>query len=204
VPTYNWRRGRSLPTGVPMHDAQQKLFDAAERVLQRDGPNGLTSRSLTSEAGVAKGLVHRHFADFDAFLAELVLDRIARLEAQTTILLDSAGTGTVADNLTGAIVELFSPVAVAVVGLIVARESLRTRLREAGTARIPLLGEGTAMIRAYLTAERDLGRLAHDADARTIAPTLTGAVHLLCTEQEVAPPEPAEVHKIVTTVIGSR
>lgn len=193
-----------MPTGVPMHDAQQQLFGAAERVLLRDGPNGLTSRAVTSEAGVAKGLVHRHFADFDAFLAELVLDRIARLEAQTKVLLDSAGTGTVADNLTGALVDLFSPVAVAVVGLIIARENLRTRLREAGTARIPLLGEGTAMIRAYLAAERDLGRLARDADARTIAPTLTGAVHLLCTEQEAAPPEPAEVQKIVTTVIGSR
>lgn len=187
-----------------MHDAQQQLFDAAERVLLRDGPSGLTSRAVTSEAGVAKGLVHRHFADFDAFLAELVLDRIARLEAQTKVLLDSAGTRTVADNLTVALVELFSPVAVAVVGLIIARENLRTRLRETGTARIPLLGEGTDMIRAYLTAERDLGRLAHDTDTRTIAPTLIGAVHLLCTEQETTPPEPAEVHKIVTTVIGAR
>lgn len=186
-----------------MHDAQQQLFDAAERVLLRDGTSGLTSRAVTSEAGVAKGLVHRHFADFDAFLAELVLDRIARLETQTKALLDSAGTGTVADNLTGALVELFSPVAVAIVGLIIARDSLRTQVREAGTARIPLLGEGTAMIHAYLEAERDLGRLADDTDARTIAPTLIGAVHLLCTEQQTAPPEPAEVHRIVTTVIGN-
>jgi AcrR family transcriptional regulator len=186
-----------------MHDAQRQLFDAAERVLLRDGPYGLTSRAVTSEAGVAKGMVHRHFAGIDAFLAELVLDRITRLETQTTALFDSAGTGTVADNLTGALVELFSPVAVAIVALIIARENLRTRLREAGTARIPLLGEGTAMIRAYLTAERDLGRLADDTDAGTIAPTLIGAVHLLCTEQQTAPPDRAAVHKIVTTVIGS-
>ncbi len=186
-----------------MHDAQQQLFDAAERVLLRGGPNSLTSRAVTAEAGVAKGLVHRHFADFDAFLSELVLDRITRLEAQTQALLDSAGTGTVADNLTDALVEMFSPVAVAIVGLIIARDNLRTRLREAGTARIPLLGEGTAMIRAYLAAERNLGRLAHDTDVRTLAPTLTGAVHLLCTDQETAPPDGTEVHKIVTTVIGS-
>jgi AcrR family transcriptional regulator len=186
-----------------MHDAQQQLFDAAERVLLRNGPGGLTTRALTTEAGVAKGLVHRHFADIDSFLTELVLDRITRLEAQTTALLDSAGTGTVADNLTDALVEMFSPVAVAVVGIIIARDNLRTRLREAGTARIPLLGEGTAMIRAYLTAEGDLRRLDDDTDVRTLAPTLTGAVHLLCTEQETAPPDRAEVHKIVATVIGT-
>jgi AcrR family transcriptional regulator len=184
-----------------MHHAQQQLFDAAERVLLRAGPNGLTSRAVTAEAEVAKGLVHRYFADFDTFLADLVLDRITRLEAQTKVLLDGAGTGTVTDNLTDALVELFSPVAVAIVGLIIARENLRTRLREAGTARIPLLGEGTAMIRDYLTAERGMGRLADDTDVRTLAPTLTGAVHLLCTEQETTPPDRAEVHKIVATVI---
>ena len=186
-----------------MHDARQQLFDAAERILLRDGPNALTSRAITAEAGVAKGLVHRHFADFDAFLSELVLDRITRLRTQTTALLDAAGTGTVSDNLTNALTEMFSPIAVAIVALIIARDNLRTRLREAGTARIPLLGEGTAMIRAYLTAEQDMGRLDDNTDVRTLAPTLTGAVHLLCTEQETAPPDRAEVHKIVTTVIGT-
>ena len=68
-----------MPTGVAIRDPREQLFDAAERVLLRDGPNALTSRAVTAEAGCAKGVLHRHFADFDAFLAELVLDRIARL-----------------------------------------------------------------------------------------------------------------------------
>jgi AcrR family transcriptional regulator len=62
-----------VPTGVAIQDAQ--LFAAAERVLLRGGPNGLTSRAVTTEAGCAKGVLHRHFADFDAFLAALVRDR---------------------------------------------------------------------------------------------------------------------------------
>ncbi len=65
-----------MPTGVAIRDAREQLFDAAERVLLRDGPNGLTSRAVTTEARCAKGVLHRHFADFDAFLAELMLDRI--------------------------------------------------------------------------------------------------------------------------------
>jgi AcrR family transcriptional regulator len=67
-----------VPTGVALRDAREQLFDAAERVLLRDGPSALTSRAVTTEAGCAKGVLHRHFADLDAFLAELVLDRIGR------------------------------------------------------------------------------------------------------------------------------
>lgn len=107
-----------MPTGVAIHDARDQLFDAAERVLLRDGPSALTSRAVTTEAGCAKGVLHRHFADFDAFLAELVLDRIAQLDAQAAALRESAGTGTVTDNLTGALTDLFGSVAVAIVGLV--------------------------------------------------------------------------------------
>ena len=102
-----------------MRDARQQLFDAAERVLLRDGPSGLTSRAVTTEAGCAKGVLHRHFADFDAFLADLVLDRIARVDNQAIALRQSAGTGTVAGNLTGVLTTLFGSVAVAIVGLVI-------------------------------------------------------------------------------------
>jgi AcrR family transcriptional regulator len=190
-----------VPTGVALRDAREQLFDAAERVLLRDGPNGLTSRAVTAEAGVAKGVLHRHFADFDAFLAELVLDRIARLDAHAAALRASAGTGAIADNLTEALIGLFGPLGVAIVGLVISRDGLRTQLRQAGTARLPLVGEGTAMIASYLAAERDLGRIAPDADVDVLAPTLVGAAHLLFTDRESTPPAPAAVHKIVATVI---
>jgi len=75
-----------VPTGVHLRDARRQLFDAAERVLLRAGPSGLTSRAVTDEAGCAKGVLHRHFTDFDAFLAELVLDRAEQLEAQAGAL----------------------------------------------------------------------------------------------------------------------
>ena len=71
-----------MPTGVALRDVREQLFDAADRVLLRDGPSGLTSRAVTDEAGVAKGVMHRHFDDFDAFLAEFVLDRVNRMDVQ--------------------------------------------------------------------------------------------------------------------------
>lgn len=192
-----------MPTGVALRDAREQLFGAAERVLVRDGPSALTSRAVTTEAGCAKGVLHRHFADFDAFLAELVLDRIARLDRQAAALRESVGTGAVADNLTRALMELFESVAVAVVGLVISRDDLRARLREARpTSGLPVLTEAAAMVAGYLAAERDLGRIAADADLDTLAPTLIGAVHLLFADRKGAPPEADAVRKVVTTVIA--
>ncbi|WP_432586903.1 TetR/AcrR family transcriptional regulator [Streptomyces sp. HD1123-B1] len=191
-----------MPTGVALRDVREQLFGAAERILLRDGPSALTSRAVTTEAGCAKGVLHRHFADFDAFLAELVRDRVARLDRRGAALRDSAGTGTVADNLTGALTDLFESVAVAVVGLVTSRDELRARLRESTPTGVPLLTEATAVLAAYLTAERDLGRLAADADVATLAPTLIGAGHLLFADREAAPPDAEAVRKVVTTVIG--
>jgi AcrR family transcriptional regulator len=191
-----------VPTGVAIRDPREQLFDAAERVLLRDGPNALTSRAVTNEAGFAKGVLHRHFADFDAFLAELVLDRIARIDNQATTLRNSAGTGTVASNLTAALMALFEPVAVAIVALIISRDDLRARLRPARPAGIPLLAEATAMIASYLTIERELGRVAADADVDTLAPMLIGTGHLLFAGRDGTPPEAGAVGKVVTTVIA--
>ena len=191
-----------MPTGVAIHDARDQLFDAAERVLLRDGPSALTSRAVTTEAGCAKGVLHRHFADFDAFLAELVLDRIAQLDAQAAALRKSAGTGTVTDNLTGALTDLFGSVAVAIVGLVTSRDGLRARLRQARPTGIPILTDAAAMIASYLTTERELGRVAADADVDTLAPTLIGAGHLLFADRTGTPPEAGAIRKVVSTVIA--
>jgi AcrR family transcriptional regulator len=191
-----------MPTGVAIRDPREQLFDAAERVLLRDGPNALTTRSVTAEAGCANGVLHRHFADFDAFLAELVVARIARIGVQAAALRESAGTGTVIGNLAEALTEVFGPVAVAIVALITFRDDLRARLREAGLGRIPVLTQASAMIASYLTAEQDLGRVGAEADIATLAPTLIGAEHLLFAGREGIPPEAEDVRKVVVTVIA--
>jgi len=191
-----------VPTGVAIRDPRGQLFDAAERVLLRDGPAALTSRAVTAEAGVAKGVLHRHFADFDAFLTDLALDRIALIDRQAADLRAAAGTGTVAGNLTAALPALFDPAVLALIRLVIARDELRVRLRAAAGSRIPLMSESTALVAGYLTAERDLGRIAAGADIGTLAPTLTGAAHLLFTDAD-GTPEPAAVAKVVNTVLGA-
>ncbi|MEV0708561.1 TetR/AcrR family transcriptional regulator [Nocardia aurea] len=192
-----------MPTGVHLRDARQQLFDAADRVLLRDGPNALTSRAVTDEAGCAKGVLHRHFTDFDDFLTDLVLDRAAQLEARARELRASAGTDTVATNLTRALTVLFGPVPVAILPLITFRDELRARLRRARPGGgMAFLAEATTAISTYLTDERELGRLAADADIDSLTLSLVGGGHLLFTDRDLGPPTTAAVEKFVAAVIS--
>jgi AcrR family transcriptional regulator len=191
-----------VPTGVAIRDVRDQLFDAAERVLLRDGPGALTSRAVTAEAGCAKGVLHRHFDDFDAFLAEFVLDRAAQMRAQGAALLDCAGTGTVVGNLTEALRSIFDSVAVAMLPLITFRDELRARLRRTWPRGIPVVAEATLMVRDYLAAERDLGRIVTDADLDTLAPILIGSGHLLAADRNGPAPAADALAKTVRTVLG--
>ncbi|GHA54212.1 TetR family transcriptional regulator [Streptomyces tendae] len=192
-----------MPTGVHLRDARQQLFDAAERVLLRAGPNGLTSRAVTDEAGCAKGVLHRHFADFDAFLAELVLDRAARLETQALTLREAVGTGAVADNLTEALTTLFGPVPVAIIPLITFRDELRARLRQAMPGGgIAILAQVASAVSAYLADERVRGRISADADIDSLTLSLVGGGHLLFADRDPGPPDTAAVGKLVNTVLA--
>ncbi|MFI9410560.1 TetR/AcrR family transcriptional regulator [Nocardia gamkensis] len=192
-----------MPTGMHLRDARQQLFDAAERVLLRDGPNGLTSRAVTDEAGCAKGVLHRHFTDFDTFLTDLVLDRAARLEAQAGALRAAAGSGTVAANLTSALTILFGPVPLAIIPLITFRDELRARLRQARPGGgMAILAEATTAISTYLTDERERGRIAADADIDSLTLSLVGGAHLLFTDRDPGPPTTTAVEKFVAAVIS--
>lgn len=193
-----------MPTGVHLQDARQQLFDAAERVLLRAGPNGLTSRAVTDEAGCAKGVLHRHFADFDAFLAELVLDRAARLDAEAAALRASAGSGTVAGNLTAALTALFGPVPAAIIPLITFRDELRARLRAARPGGgIAVLDEATRAVSGYLGKEQALGRIDPRADLGALTLSLVGGGHLLHADRDPGPPPEEAVGAFVAAVVSN-
>ncbi|MYW91043.1 TetR/AcrR family transcriptional regulator [Amycolatopsis rubida] len=191
-----------MPTGIHLRDVRAQLFDAAERVLLREGPSGLTSRAVTAEADCAKGVLHRHFEDFDAFLAALVLDRIHRLEAHAEGL--RAGTGDLVETVAEMLTEVFSPVAVSIVALITFRDELRHRLRAARPGPgIPLATDAAHVLAGYLAAEQKLGRIAPDADVQTLAPTLIGAGHLLFADRTGAAPSGEAVRQMVGAVLVS-
>ena len=89
----------------------------------------MSTRAITSEAGVANGVLHRHFRDLDAFLAEFAADRLQAIADNAAARPARAGHGTVIGNLTGATLELFGSDALALMNLVPpgARTSHRTR-----------------------------------------------------------------------------
>lgn len=189
-----------MPTGVALHDPRAQLLAAGQRVLLREGPGGLTSRSVTEEAEVSKGVLHRHFDTFDDFLVELVRERRAAVDALMDALQDRSGAGTVVGNLVGTVTELFGPLGLAVVRLLLTRDGLSARLR--GQAHgVPVLVEAVAGIRAYLVSEQAVGRIVPDASADALAHALVGTCHLLFAGELGGLPDESAVRECVESIV---
>ncbi len=190
-----------MPTGVALQDPRAQLVAAAERLLATGGAAALTSRAVTDEAGVAKGVLHRHFADFDDFLAALVRTRIQQADDAGERLVAAAGTGTVVGNVSGFLAATLDTVALAVVALITARDELRRRLRETSPAGVPLLAEITGARATYLTAEQSYGRVAPGSEPRYLAMTVVGTGHLMFAGEPGARPDDTAVREMVESVL---
>jgi AcrR family transcriptional regulator len=187
--------------GVPISGLREQLFAATERIVARDGAAGVTSRAITDEAGCAKGVLHNHFDGLDGFLAEFAIDRMQQATALVAALPGRAGEGTVAGNVSAAAATVFGSGVSMAAALIMARPALMTRMRDIFETDGPL-GEVEAIFASYLRAEQSRGRLSADADTGTLAFSLVGALHHLFITQRGTPLDPAQVQKIVTTVLG--
>jgi AcrR family transcriptional regulator len=192
------------PRGVTIPDVQEQLYQATERVLLRDGLSGLSSRAITGEAGVAKGILHNHFTDLDGFLAAFVLDRFGLIADEAAKLPSRAGVGTVVGNLTDAALSVFGPNALAIISLVLSRPALMLRLQESVAAGAPSLQTIEDAFAAYLDAEKRLGRMTVGADTRTLALTLVGAVHhLFLTGRASSPGLRSRVRRIVAVLVAA-
>src|SRR5262249_4406766 len=141
-----------MPRGIAIPELSEQLFQAVERLLEREGPSGLSGRAITREAGVATGLLYNHFADLDELLAWFILARarawVGHVEGSSSRL----GRGAVAGTLPGA-APATAPVITLMYNLVISRPSLARRLHELlhGSEMSLLTLEGA--FAAYLEAE---------------------------------------------------
>ncbi|MBP2320364.1 AcrR family transcriptional regulator [Kibdelosporangium banguiense] len=190
-----------MPRGVAIPEIRQQLFAAAECVIIRDGPAKLSGRAVTTEAGVATGLLYGHFTDFDEFLAAYAIDRAFLISAQAAALPERAGTDTVAGNLCDAVLSIpLTPVLVSA-RLLVTRPELRGRIHA-------VLGDKTTGLDAienaaatYLAEEQRLGRIAATADPETLALALVGVLHHLVLGADTESDVHARIQRTITALI---
>jgi AcrR family transcriptional regulator len=198
----SWEVTRRVPRGRAIPGVREQLFEAADKILARDGPDGLTSRAITDEAGVAKGILHNHFTDLGHFLTQYALDRISRTTQAAAGLPSLAGHGTVAGNLTKAAMTVFGPPMLQVSALLMSRPALMAAISQALTQGGGPFAEPERAVRDYLDAEKNLGRIAQAADTQMIAFTLLGSVHHLFFTSGLAPLAEAQVHQITSALLS--
>ncbi|MFD9903401.1 TetR/AcrR family transcriptional regulator [Streptomyces sp. NPDC059063] len=191
------------PRGVATPDVRERLFAAAERVLEKAGPGALTSRAITTEAGCAKGLLHTHFAGLDEFVAELCLDRFARTATKARALPELAGQGSVAANLEAVALVLLDSGGPVVAGVALSRPAAALRIREALEGGAPGFHAVEEAITGYLEAERGLGRVADTVDPATVALAVVGTAHHLLMTAFPGSPDPwPGMRRLVATLVG--
>jgi AcrR family transcriptional regulator len=80
------RRGRT-----PSADVERELLAAAEAVLVRDGPGGLTVRAVAAEAGIAPMGVYNRLGGKDGLVDALLIRGFGRLRDAVEVSRDAAG-----------------------------------------------------------------------------------------------------------------
>lgn len=169
----------AVPRGIAIPEIRQRLFSAVEVVIDREGAGRLSGRAVTTEAGVATGLLYGHFTDFDDFLAGYVVDRAFVISSATSQLTDRIGRGNVADNLSAAVLSAPLMIIGSSTRLIAARPGLRERVHAIVGEETPGLDAIERACATYLTEEQRRGRLTETADPAALALAVVGALHHL-------------------------
>lgn len=146
------------------------MIDAAVRLLRRGGVEAVTHQAVAAEAGVGRATVYRHWPS----LTNLLIDALA----DTAPVVDF-GEGDLRSQLLHEfrqrLPEINSPVAVAVVGVLVGRSDHDDQV---DGLRDQIFGRVVDAISHVIGAAVDDGQLVSEAPARDLAAMILGALLL--------------------------
>jgi AcrR family transcriptional regulator len=144
-----------------MSDTQQKLIDAADRLLQENGLAQATTRKIAQQADVSEGLLYHHFKDKAELIHEVVFHRLRNFHEFLENLPFLVGQHSVAENLVRVLEMAYDAQCriTAIVCGVFSDDRLRSRIREIIRERQIGPERTTAIFAAYLEAEQTLGRI---------------------------------------------
>jgi AcrR family transcriptional regulator len=163
------------------HDAvRDHILDAAHRVIARHGLAAASTRAIAVEAGIGAGTLYNYLDDRLQLLARSILRRARILSQPLADLPSRAGSGTVAGNLrdfarqVATILEELVPLFAAAFSDTHLLDALRQEISTGTHAGGPFAGHP---VERYLLAERELGRVAPDADCHAAAALVVSVCH---------------------------
>lgn len=175
------RRARVLGDQSDERALREHLVQVTERLVARSGLEGLTTRRIAREAGVADGVLYNHFENKDALILEAL---VARMSALTHAFRDTcprAGTASVEANLehlATTMVELQRSMLPLLAGLAGRRTLLERFLVAVHSSEIGGPDAVLQCVHGYLADEQRLGRLNTGSDAHIVGVLLFAITQL--------------------------
>ncbi|MFA9444291.1 TetR/AcrR family transcriptional regulator [Egicoccus sp. AB-alg6-2] len=160
-----------------MGGIEERLIDAAARVLERDGVRGLTTRAIALEAGCAEGSIYNHFGNKEHLLAAAVNRRVMLFPALAAEYAATPG-----------------------------QEDVDERLRELATAAMAFYRGGSGHLAALLADPHAVRNHLREVHARGGGPwrTLENLANWLRDEQALGRVAPeANPSAAITALLGS-
>jgi len=179
---------------------REYLIATAARLIDQRGSAGLAVRDIAREAQVADGVLYNYFEDKEDLLVHALLAHVGAVMGSMRPM-PQAGTGTVAGNLRQFIdagLEVLTRVVPAFAGLLAQPKVLgRFHAMVGGAQAFGAATDGgdetrgqpdaapgrggpqglPAILRAYLRAEQQLGRIDEAADIEAAVTLVVGAIH---------------------------
>lgn len=158
-------------------DLKNKIADAAEQVLLRNGLAKTTTKEIARAAGCSEGSLYNHFSSKEDLFVHVIRGQLKQLMRTLSSLQTMAGKDTVRLNLeqvTHAALEDFHS-SMPLIGSIFSEPGLLLRQREGFELRNEGPHRANEAVEMYLNQEKQLGRVGEDTDSRAIADLLLGS-----------------------------
>lgn len=158
-------------------DLKNKIADAAEQVLLRNGLAKTTTKEIARAAGCSEGSLYNHFSSKEDLFVHVIRGQLKHLMSTLSSLQTMAGKETVRGNLEQvalAALEDFHS-SMSLIGSIFSEPGLLLRQREGFQLRNEGPHRANEAVEAYLNQEKQLGRIGGGTDSRAIADLLLGS-----------------------------
>ena len=172
------------------------MLEAAIRILDKEGMEGLTTNAIAAKAGVCIGTLYQYFPNKEAILDALADHELRAMSGRVMAAMQDPALQTTQDR----VATLVHAVAATYGQRHAAHRLVMAHSLSRGSNRMaPLLSR----LRALLSAERSTGaiRAALDpADAFVLSHAFTGALRAMITDSDEAPSQ-ADIERSLTRLV---